>query len=173
MNRSFLLSTAFLMLLSSPSAFAQGVNYNYRYGDSRIIIQSETGLSHPSATYIGPGTFSKSAQGIAESGPQANPGLPKVNAGGFIGTPGDNLYGDNPIRAVQPVKRAAGQRPVIIYVQPPQQQQPPRPREYSYTPGQNGAAQYGSSGGSSVQIDSSGAASYGSSTGGDYGSRHY
>jgi hypothetical protein len=170
MNRSFLLSIAALTLLSLPSALAQGVNYNYRYGDSRIIIQSETGLTHPSATYIGPGTISKSAQGIPEAGAQANPGLPKVNHGGFIGTPGDNLYGDNPIRSVEAAKRVAGQRPVIIYVQPPQQQQPPRPREYSYTPGQNGAAQYGGGGGASVQIDSSGAASYGSA---DSYSKHY
>jgi hypothetical protein len=165
MNRSALL--LFSVLLVCPSAFAQGVSYNYRYGDSRIINQSETGLSHPSGTYIGPGTFSKSAQGIAEKGSQANPGLPKVNAGGFIGTPGDNLYGDNPIRSVEAQKMA--RQPVrVIYIRP-QQQQPRQPKEYAYIPGQNSPLEYGGGGSdSSVHVDSSGAASYGS-----VGERHF
>jgi len=161
MYRTFLL--LLLALIICPNAFAQGTNYNYRYGDSRIIIQSQTGLTYPSSTYIGPGTFSKSAQGIPENGAQANPGLPKVNAGGFIGTPGDNLYGDNPIRAVQP-KRMVRQPVRIIYVQPPQQQQPRQPKEYTYVPGQNAPMEYGSSGtDTGVHLDSSGAAAYGSS----------
>ncbi|PWT96633.1 MAG: hypothetical protein C5B53_09240 [Candidatus Melainabacteria bacterium] len=165
MNRPALL--VFSALLACPSAIAQGVNYNYRYGDSRIIIQSETGLVHPSATYIGPGTFSKSAQGIPENGPQANPGLPKVNAGGFIGTPGDNLYGNNPIRAVE-AKKMVRQPVRVIYVQPPQPQVR-QPREYAYTPGQNSPLQYGGGGtDTGVHIDSSGAASYGS-----VGERHF
>jgi hypothetical protein len=166
MNRLALL--LFSALLACPNAIAQGTNYNYRYGDSRIIIQSETGLTHPSSTYIGPGTISKSAQGLPEAGAQANPGLPKVNAGGFIGTPGDNLYGNNPIRAVEPQKMV--RQPVrIIYVQPQQQQQPRQPREYAYTPGQNAPLQYGGSGSDSgIHVDSSGAASYGS-----VGERHF
>lgn len=164
MNRSALLLIS--ALLACPSAFAQGVSYNYRYGDSRIINQSETGLSHPSGTYIGSGTLSKSAQGIAETGAQANPGLPKVNSGGFIGTPGDNMYGNNPIRSVEAKKMVRA--PVrVIYVQAPQQ--PRGPREYAYTPGQNSPLQYGGGGADSgVHIDSSGAASYGST-----GERHF
>jgi hypothetical protein len=166
MNRLALL--LFSALLACPSAIAQGTNYNYRYGDSRIIIQSETGLVHPSSTYIGPGTISKSAQGIPEGGARANSGLPVVNHGGFIGTPGDNLYGDNPIRSVEPAKKAARQPVQVIYVQP-RQQQPRGPREYAYTPGQNAPLQYGGSGtDSGVHVDSSGAASYGS-----VGERHF
>ena len=166
MNRPALL--VFSALLACPTAIAQGVNYNYRYGDSRIVIQSETGLSHPSSTYIGSGTLSKSAQGLPEGGAKANPGLPVVNHGSFIGTPGDNLYGDNPIRSIEPKKEA--HQPVrVIYIQSPQQQQPRQPREYAYTPGQNAPLEYGGSGtDSGVHIDSSGAASYGS-----VGERHF
>jgi len=157
-NRTIVGSIA-VALVAMPCVFGQGVNYNYRYGDQRVIIQSETGLVHPSSTYIGPGTLSKSAQGASEVGAQVNPGLPKVNHGGFIGTPGDNMYGNNPIRAVEP-KRMAAKRPVqIIYVRP---QQPTAPKEYAYTPGQNAPLQYSSGGGdAAVQFDGSGAASYG------------
>jgi hypothetical protein len=162
MNRSLLLSTALLALIACPRSIAQGTNYNYRYGDSRIIMQSETGLTHPSSTYIGPGTISKSAQGVPEMGAQANPGLPKVNSGGFIGTPGDNLYGNNPIRAVEARRVQMRRQPQVIYVQ---QQQPPKPKEYTYTPGQNAPLQYSSTGSeSTVQIDQNGAASYGDSS---------
>lgn len=161
MNRPLPLSIVVLAVLACPRTIAQG--YNYRYGDSRIVIQSETGLSHPSGTYIGPGTISKSAQGAVEVGAQANPGLPKVNHGGFVGTPGDNQYGNNPIHSVEPRRVQARRAPQFIYIKP---QEPPKPKEYMYIPGQNAPMQY-SSGASdtAVQVDGRGAASYGSSSG--------
>lgn len=88
-------TSAFLVaaVISIGPAFAQG--YHYSWGDSRVVNQGQIGLSNPSGTYIGSGTLSKSAQGYMQSGAQVNPGLPRVNMGAHIATPGDNQYGAN------------------------------------------------------------------------------
>jgi len=78
----------------------------------------------PSSTYIGPGTVSKSAQGIIKYGAQVNPGLPKVNRGNYIGTPGDNLYTTTPILSHQDENKTVARQPnKIIYKQQPQKTQ--------------------------------------------------
>src|SRR5262249_35477765 len=51
---------------------------------------------------------------VVPGGAQANPGLPKVNHGSFIGTPGDNLYTYNPTRAVE-VRPATHQPPGLLH----------------------------------------------------------
>jgi hypothetical protein len=137
MKRFILLATLTIGLSSFESALGQ--DYNYRYGGSRVINQSQLGLPNPSSSYIGSGTLSKSAQGTVETGAQANPNLPKVNAGGFIGTPGDNMYGSNPIRS-QEIKRARAaqhQQTRIIYIQ-----QPAKPIGETYVPDKNVALEY-------------------------------
>jgi hypothetical protein len=139
MKGIILFAAVCLGLSSYTSAFGQ--DYNYRYGGSRVINQSQIGLPNPSSTYIGSGTLSKSAQGAIETGAQANPNLPKVNVGGFIGTPGDNLYGNNPIRS-QEAKRlraAQQQRTRIIYIR-----QPEKPAAPTYVPDKNVALEYSS-----------------------------
>ena len=83
--------------------------------------------------------MSKSAQGAVETGAQANPNLPKVNSGGFIGTPGDNLYGSNPIRS-QEAKRVRAlpqQQTRIIYIR-----EPAKPVGEVYVPDKNVALEY-------------------------------
>ena len=155
-------------LLTIPALAQVSQPYHYNYGNERVVIQSQTGLYHPSSTYIGPGTMSKSAQGYQEGGKQANPGLPVVNHGSFIGTPGDNLYSDNPIRSVEQKKAAPGQPMRVIYVQAPRQQQQVRERPgYNYVPGQNnGAAEYTGGADAPVQYDRNGAATYGEGSAG-------
>lgn len=136
MKRSILVLPFLLALNSYVSAFGQ--DYNYRYGGCRVINQSQIGLPNPSSTYIGVGTLSKSAQGAIEIGAQANPNLPKVNAGGFIGTPGDNLYGNNPIRSQVPKRvQLVQQRTRVIYVR-----QPVKPAGELYVPDKNVPLEY-------------------------------
>lgn len=84
--------------LCASGALAQ--SYNANGVDSRIIYGGN-GLASPSGSYIGGGTMSASARGISQSGPQANPGLPRVSLGANIGTAGDNQYTDNRIGAQQ------------------------------------------------------------------------
>lgn len=62
----------------------------------RIINQNTNGLAYPSSSYIGAGTLSKTAREGAGYTRETNPALPKVNHGGYFGTPGDNLYSSNP-----------------------------------------------------------------------------
>jgi hypothetical protein len=137
MKRFILLSALSLGLSSYGNAFGQ--DYNYRYGGNRVINQGQIGLPNPSSSYIGSGTLSKSAQGAVETGAQANPNLPKVNAGGFIGTPGDNMYGNNPIRSQEARRARAAQRQQtrIIYVR-----QPVKPVGEPYVPDKNVALEY-------------------------------
>ncbi len=102
--------------------FAFGVNpCSGQESNVRVINQSANGLAYPSSSYIGPGTLSKTAQQGAGYNPQNNPGLPKVNHGGYFGTPGDNLYSGNPDLSQHPqVVRV--QRPNrIIYTQTPKE----------------------------------------------------
>ncbi len=137
MKRIILFAVVSVGLSSHRSAFGQ--DYNYRYGGLRVINQSQIGLPNPSSSYIGSGTLSKSAQGAIETGAQANPNLPKVNVGGFIGTPGDNLYGNNPIRSreAKRVRAAQQQQTRIIYIR-----QPAKPVAATYVPDKNVALEY-------------------------------
>lgn len=91
-NLAFLLAA--LAVFACLPAGAQGTSYNYSYGSSRVVNQNQTGLYHPSGTYIGPGTMSQSARGLPPGGPgsMSNPLLPRVNMGANVRTPGDNLY---------------------------------------------------------------------------------
>src|SRR5688572_3739700 len=79
-----------LSLCMSVPALAQ---YNYSYGNGRVVNQTTNGLANPSSSYIGPGTVSQSARGLPAQplGP-SNPGLPNCNMGANVRTPGDNIY---------------------------------------------------------------------------------
>lgn len=96
-----------LSLASSLPSSAQG-SYSYSYGDSRIVNSNQSGLVHPSGSYIGPGTMSQSAKGYYGTGIQTNPGLPRVNMGANVATPGDNMYGNNPTRVAAPAAPMQG-----------------------------------------------------------------
>ncbi len=123
------LSICIIAASFAPPALSQ--NYHANYGGSRVINQNQTGLSNPSGTYIGPGTMSQTARGLPPggSGAMSNPGLPRVNMGANIRTPGDNMRSD------------------LHYYVPSQnyQQQmrsPNEPPKYIYKPGSRGAATY-------------------------------
>ncbi len=114
MKRIILLSLTIAWASNNNSVIAQNTS-NYR-----LINQSSNGLAQPSSSYIGPGTLSKTAQEGAGYVPQANPGLPKVNRGAYIGTPGDNLYSGNPDLS-QPPQPTYSRQPIkAIYRQPVQ-----------------------------------------------------
>lgn len=104
---AFITTFGCLVGLCAPGAFAQ--SYNANGADSRIIYGGN-GLATPSSSYIGGGTMSQSARGVAQGGPQANPLLPKVPWGANIGTAGDNQYTDHKIgaQAPQPQQRRNG-----------------------------------------------------------------
>jgi hypothetical protein len=91
-------------LLSFCASGALAQTYNANGVDSRIIYGGN-GLSTPSGSYIGGGTMSASARGIQQSGPQVNPGLPRVPWGANIGTCGDNQYTDHKIGAQAPMQQ--------------------------------------------------------------------
>jgi len=116
------LSLIFLLGVNCLPVCAQ---HHYEYGGSRVVRQSQNGLSNPSSTYIGSGTLSKTAQGIE---PNSNPSLPSVNYGGAIKTPGDNIY-----RPKEPQQRSQRR----YYQQPRYNYMPPQQRQNYYTPGQN------------------------------------
>jgi hypothetical protein len=128
-----------VVVASAPASLA---DYSYNYGGSRVVEQTEIGLPNPSGSYITNGTMSKSAQGSVNIGPQANPGLPRVNHGAYIGTPGDNMYGAHPINAQsdQQERMRLQPRPRFIYLQQPQ---PKQPKQYLYVPGQHGDSSSG------------------------------
>jgi hypothetical protein len=86
------------LLLNAQIASAQGGGYSYSWGGSRVVNSNQSGLVNPSGSYIGPGTMSQSAKGVYGLGAQTNPGLPRVNMGANVATPGDNMYGNNPTR---------------------------------------------------------------------------
>ena len=98
LSKVSVLCAAFL-LVGAPPSWSQGQSYHYSYGGGRIVNQGQIGLSNPSGTYIGPGTLSQTARGNTPGGAQANPGLPAVNFGAHIGTPGDNQYSQAPLAA--------------------------------------------------------------------------
>ena len=100
MNWTILASALIFTLNLCPSVIGQ--TYDYSNGNTRVINQTSHGLAYPSGSYIGTGTMSKSAQQGAGIIVPANSGLPKVNRGRYIGTPGDNLYGNNPDIVPQP-----------------------------------------------------------------------
>jgi hypothetical protein len=96
MRSNALIAAAFAVFLALP-AVAQGSSYNYSYGNSRVI-QGGNGLATPSSSYIGAGTMSQSARGLQQGGLVPNPGLPAVNMGANIRTPGDNQYRQKPVQ---------------------------------------------------------------------------
>jgi hypothetical protein len=133
-----------ISLLSSSLATGSGVfaqyEYHYSYGNSRVVQQDQTGLNRPSDTYIGSGTLSKSAQGAQQVGPQVNPGLPRVNHGAYIGTPGDNLYGAHPI--LSPAEEQQERTQMMLQRQRRRVLTQPRPQSeepkgFLYQPGEN------------------------------------
>jgi hypothetical protein len=159
-----------LLLGQSVPAFAQ---YHYSYGNSKVTNQNQTGLYHPSGTYIGCGTMSQSAQGKAAG---VGSGLPSVNMGSHVRTPGDNIYnGDGTDRMYNgamiykdqeaalfnkgKARRSAAYRRMMAQ-QAMQNQQ--RTQGYAYVPGSNGAAATYSSGPQAqMNFSRSGAATYG------------
>jgi hypothetical protein len=128
--------------LSGSAVLAQ-YEYHYSYGNSRVVQQDSIGLERPSGSYIGTGTLSKSAQGALQTGPLVNPGLPRVNAGSFVGTPGDNMYGAHPIyspaeeqkQKVEVWQQQRQRRLQMIRQQP--QPQNDQPKGFLYQPGEN------------------------------------
>lgn len=73
----------------------QAQSYHYSWGNSRVVMQNQTGLYSPSSTYIGGGTISRSAQGLpAGVSSSGLNGLPQTHFGANVGTPGDNQYTD-------------------------------------------------------------------------------
>jgi len=127
--------------LTSSSVLAQ-YEYHYSYGNSRVVQQDSIGLDRPSGSYIGTGTLSKSAQGALQTGPLVNPGLPRVNAGSYVGTPGDNMYGAHPIyspaeeqKAQMQILQQQRQRRQMLMKQT--QNQPDQPKGFLYQPGEN------------------------------------
>ena len=164
------LVAAALFLSQTVPAFAQ---YHYSYGNSRVTNQNQTGLFHPSATYIGAGTMSQSAQGKAAG---VGGSLPAVNMGSHVRTPGDNIYNNDGsdrmsngalvykdqeeamyARASAKV-RAAHRRQMMLERQQMMQER----QGYAYIPGSNGAAaSYGSNSGGQMQYSRTGAANYG------------
>jgi len=81
-----------LALLCGTQAPTLAQTYHREYGGSRVIQQNMTGLYTPSATYIGAGTLSRSAQGKSAG---VGGALPAVNMGSTVRTPGDNLYNND------------------------------------------------------------------------------
>ncbi len=103
-----------LALASCLPAIGQGTNYNYSYGSSRVVNQNQTGLYRPNGTYIGPGTMSQTARGLPPGGSSSmsNPGLPRVNMGANIRTPGDAMYQGGQVQYQQaPVTYQGGGNP--------------------------------------------------------------
>jgi hypothetical protein len=87
---AYLMTTALACSYFQLPSLAQ--EYHASYGGSKVIYQNQTGLYNPSSTYIGPGTLSRSAQG---KGAGIGGGLPAVNMGSHVRTPGDNLYNND------------------------------------------------------------------------------
>lgn len=158
-----------LLLTQSAPALAQ---YHYNYGDSRVVNQNQTGLYTPSATYIGAGTMSRSAQG---KGAGIGGALPAVNMGAHVRTPGDNMYnGDGSDRQgngafiykdqeerMAAETRMKAQRQQMIFMRQQQARMQQQATGNVYMPGSNGAAaSYGSAPTAPV-IFRNGAASYG------------
>ncbi len=132
----------------SLPCLAQG--YHSNYGGTRVVNQRQNGLQTPSATYIGAGTMSATARGENPNG--AAPGLPAVNMGANIRTPGDNVYKPGTIKH----QKRGG------YRQYPQGYQ--RQGQNYYVPGQNASSyqhQYRSDLGQSSQPRNNGTFTYG------------
>jgi hypothetical protein len=158
-----------LLLGLNNNVIAQ--TYNYSYGDSRVINQSQTGLYMPSGTYIGSGTLSQSAQGKNAG---VGGALPTVNMGGHVRTPGDNLYSGNEslrtengsfmyrdeLDRQRKLQILQLRRKQAIINRQNQKNQQQVQQGNLYTPGQNqsGAATYADT---QVQYNNQGAATYG------------
>lgn len=168
-------------MATSIPAYAQ---YHYSYGTSRVTNQNQTGLFTPSATYIGAGTMSQSAQGKA-----AGVGglLPSVNMGAHVRTPGDNMYnGDgsdrmnngaliyqDQMQAIMARKAAIIRRRQMREQRARQMQMRQQQQGNVYIPGSNGAsASYANSSGQ-MQYNRNGNATYGDSYSGSSSSRKF
>lgn len=147
MKNNALFLAALLSITALP-AFAQ--QYHKSYGNTRVVQQNQTGLYTPSATYIGAGTMSRSAQGKSAG---VGAALPVVNMGSHVRTAGDNMYNDQgSMRASngaflyqdQYMMEQNRKRQAAMAQQQRQQQMMmrnnPRPQGNLYVPGQNGAA---------------------------------
>lgn len=142
--------SAVVFLTGALPAGAQNNGYHSSFGNTRVVKQSQNGLSNPSPTYVD-SSMSGSAKGGAAG---IGTSLPKVNAGSHIRTPGDNLY-NNTVRSgngavmyqdqyaqavakkkADAAKRAAAQRTRNAAAANAAAVKPQR----FYVPGQNGAA---------------------------------
>lgn len=153
LNLKISLVTGLLLCLTAQTAHCQ--DYNYRYGNSRIV-QGAGGLANPASSYISGGTLSRSAQvgaglstygnlqngsntsGVRGAGITAgvsgNSDLPMARMGSTVGMPGDYMRSDlNPNFSYQQQPRQNVQYRQRQYYQQQQQQQQ----------GSNQAATYG------------------------------
>lgn len=182
MKNTALILAAMLSITALPS-FAQGGpgSYHRSYGNSRVTQQNQTGLYTPSATYIGAGTLSRSAQGKSAGVGSA---LPVVNMGSHVRTAGDNMYNDQgSMRASNGAflyqdqymaQQAAAQRKAMQQQQRIQQQQMRNykpPQGNYYVPGQNGAATVQSGG--QTYYNPGGTATYAESSSRGNGGRQF
>ncbi len=159
---------AALLVGQCMPAFAQ---YHYSHGDSRVVNQNQTGLYHPSATYIGNGTMSQSAQG---KGAGVGGALPAVNMGSHVRTPGDNIYNNDGSdrmgngalvykdqeEAMSQAQRMKYRRMMARQMAQQRMYQQQQQGTY-YVPGSNGAGASYSNAGGQMQFSRSGAATYG------------
>jgi len=163
--------TAAITLLSFCAAPALAQGYNYNYGGSRVVNQSQTGLMHNESTYIPTGSINPTAKGQITGGVNqiANPLLPKVPWGAHINTPGDNFYmGGAPDR-----KKAVMPEYMYPQIQAAKNAARERARKAAeakkkqgevYYPGQNGASSTYADANVTTQYNSNGTASYGNNS---------
>jgi hypothetical protein len=165
---STFLSAMVLVGLSLP---VNAQEYHRDFGGARVVQQNMTGLYNPSATYIGAGTLSRSAQG---KGSGIGGSLPAVNMGSTVRTPGDNLYNNdgtdrqgNGALIYQDTERAmAAQTRYKMSVararaQAKAKAQAQGPKGNLYIPGSNnGTSTYGSVSTPAVMYHGNGAATY-------------
>jgi hypothetical protein len=160
---------AVLLASQAVPAFAQ---YHYSYGNARVTNQNQTGLYTPSATYIGSGTLSESAQGKRAG---VGGALPAVNMGAHVRTPGDNMYnGEGSDRMYNGALIYQDQKQAILdhkqqilrsrYLRAQRERMQGQQMQQGtfYLPGSNGAgANYGSQPVTQMQFNRNGNATYG------------
>jgi hypothetical protein len=174
-----------LALFCGTQAPGLAQTYHREYGGSRVIQQNMTGLYTPSATYIGAGTLSRSAQGKSAG---VGGALPAVNMGSTVRTPGDNLYNndgtdrqtngaliyqDTELQMIKADFRKAQVQQRRAYYQA-RQQHLQETRGNLYIPGSNtGTSTYGSVPSGQMQYRNNGAATYGDNLGNPKGTRAF
>jgi hypothetical protein len=172
------------VLLASQAVAPAFAQYHYSYGNGRVTNQSQTGLYTPSATYIGSGTLSESAQGKRAG---IGGALPAVNMGAHVRTPGDNMYNGegsdrmyNGALIYQDQKQAILNRKQQIlqsrYLQARRRQMEQQQVQQGtfYVPGSNGAgASYGNMPTTQLQYNGNGNATYGATYSGGPKTRQF